>query len=162
MFMSGKIAMYGSGRWLIRNLQRIDKFQWGIAPLPRGRQRATVLSTISLMILRTTKYPEIAWKFVEHLASREAQVYFVRETSNLSILKELNVAVLEHEVPFRSEYNKVFLDEMSHARTMPQVKRYNEIFEITYRELDPVFLGMVSPTEGCRRAAIAINKILRE
>lgn len=162
MFMSGKVAMYGHVRSLIRSFREIEKFQWGIAPLPRGRQRATVLNTVCLMILRTTRYPEAAWKFVEYLASREAQIYFVREAYDLSILKGLNAAVLGDVALLGSEDNKVFLDAMSYARTMPQIKHYSEFFDAMGRELELAFLGKVSAAESCRRAAEAANEILRE
>ena len=53
-FAQGKFAMIFQGRWATPTFLTIDGVEWEVAPMPRGRKRATVLysSVWSLMILR--------------------------------------------------------------------------------------------------------------
>ncbi len=90
--LSGKVAMYfGIGNL---PMMRQAQFKWSIMPLPRGRadiqQRSTTF-TGPLLIAKSTKHPQEAWRLLKFLVGPEGQRYIapgaVIGTSRLSLLR---------------------------------------------------------------------------
>lgn len=89
-FARGSFAMYITGPWNLGEFRsRLpDSLQgaWATAPLPGPDGPASGVSTAggsSLVVFRSSRHPEAAWRFVEYLASPEAQARFFHLTGSL-------------------------------------------------------------------------------
>ncbi len=67
-FVSGNLAMLTSGPWLIPSLKKagIDG-KWAIAPLPSGKQSASVLGGMDLLVLKNSQHADQAKTFLSWL-----------------------------------------------------------------------------------------------
>ena len=74
LFAQGKLAMEITGFWNLAAANSVQGLDWDVAPLWRGKQRATSAFFNGLAISRTSKHPDEAWKVIEFLASEEGQL----------------------------------------------------------------------------------------
>ncbi|MGE5482877.1 MAG: ABC transporter substrate-binding protein [Bacteroidota bacterium] len=80
-FYNGQAGlMLGAGPWGLLGRDEKRKFDWGMAPVPRGGgvqvDPATIVYTDPWMISSQTKNPEAAWKFVKFMTSKETMLSF--------------------------------------------------------------------------------------
>ncbi|MDD5066567.1 MAG: sugar ABC transporter substrate-binding protein [bacterium] len=75
MFMTGKIAMYGSGIWDSPTLRDIKKFKWDVVMFPKGPKGTRGFATggSGYGISSTTKNPELAWELLKFMSGRLSQ-----------------------------------------------------------------------------------------
>lgn len=73
-FESQKAAMITAGSWMANEYLSIDGLNIDVAPLPKNIDRGSVASGMGYAIANKTKHPEEAWKFLEFLASKEANL----------------------------------------------------------------------------------------
>lgn len=71
-FENGKIAMFGAGRWPLPTLVK-GNVKFDIARYPTGSKYQTVVGAGGYPILKSTKSPDLAWKFQKYTASIEVQ-----------------------------------------------------------------------------------------
>lgn len=81
-FIGGRTAMQGIvGRWQVPKYRLIPTrdenaargFEWGWAPVPRGRVARNMLYIAAWCIAADTEHPEAAWRLARHFATPEAQ-----------------------------------------------------------------------------------------
>lgn len=66
MFKAGKLAMTITGPWFWQMLQKdVPDLKYGIAPLPGNKQQKTMAVTDNLIMFKSCKDKQAAWKFVE-------------------------------------------------------------------------------------------------
>ncbi|NUN71003.1 MAG: sugar ABC transporter substrate-binding protein, partial [Bacteroidetes bacterium] len=89
-FSDGLIVMYITGPWNIgefsRRIPAEQQDQWMTAPLPSMdslRPGTSLPLGTSLVMFRTSKHKEAAWKLIEYLTSVERSIEFYRITGNL-------------------------------------------------------------------------------
>ena len=75
-FESGKAAMMYDGSWMASVFNEALPDKVGVAVLPEGKERATIIHGTSHAIATNTKHPDEAWKLVEFLGSEEASLMF--------------------------------------------------------------------------------------
>ena len=79
VFLGGKVGMAGPfGRWVVPSYRNIPSpadggFEWDFAPLPRGKDEANCVLTVSWSIARDSAHPEEAWKLVKWLTDARSQ-----------------------------------------------------------------------------------------
>jgi multiple sugar transport system substrate-binding protein len=67
-FASGTIAMYQVGDWGLSGVDRLKpNFEWGVAPLPMNKQKASVVGGANWMINAKTKNPDAAWRWMRYV-----------------------------------------------------------------------------------------------
>ena len=76
LFMSGKLAMYQSGYWDSVVLKNIQDFDWDVAMFPKGPTGIRKFETggSGYCVLKSTRYPELAWEIVKLLSGEKAQI----------------------------------------------------------------------------------------
>lgn len=72
-FMNGRAAMLMQSRRVVPTLREIDGFAWDVAPLPIGKQRATVLHSDAFCMASATEDKDAAWAFIEFAAGHTGQ-----------------------------------------------------------------------------------------
>lgn len=157
----GGSAMEFSGRWMVPRLREITKFTWDVAPLPKGKVRASLLFTVCYSISKDSKHPREAWQLVRFLTGSEGQT--MMSQLGLEVPSRRSVAespAFKSDLPPR--HSDVYLSALDYAVLLPYNRRWNEIRDQMNSSLDLVWTGDRTVAEGCREATQKINLILEQ
>jgi multiple sugar transport system substrate-binding protein len=129
-FSDGLITMYITGPWNIgefsRRISPELQNEWMTAPLPSMDSTYPGISLplgTSLVLSKTGKHKEAAWKFIEFLASREQSVAFYKMTGNLPPRKSAwNDSSLSN-----NKYIQAFFKQLQRVEPLPPVAEWEQI-----------------------------------
>jgi len=165
LFMSGKLAMYQSGFWESTVFKSIKDFDWDVAMFPKGPTGIRRFGTggSGYCILKSTKYPELAWEIVKLLASEKAQIALTEMGLTQPAIKSIALGphFAENLNPPR---NKGMLNEaVKYVIFEPFHVKWREINELHLTpQLDPVFNGTATAEEAIAKVAPEANMLLQE
>lgn len=154
-FLSGKIAMFFSGRWSTLTLWQAAKApHWDVSSVPLGKLgRVARTSAGSHAVPAGSKHPAEAWQLVKYLSSKDVYDYYAKSGLIIPAYKP-SVYTDNFLQPGKDPKSaQVFLDELDKsARFEPIVEQYPKIGDIYTAGLSPVF-------DGTKKAADVVSKI---
>jgi len=137
-WQSGKLAMSVNGSWATLSMRTYigKRFDWDVAPLPKGPSGKRPISPAggAWSVAKTSKHPNEAWEFTKFLTStRSAEILISEPTRSIpgrqsAVPKWISVARSGKLPP---EHVTVFADTMKAAFPVPTVPYYNELANIT-------------------------------
>jgi len=165
LFMSEKIAMNISGRWLSIQYRQKKDLEWDVAPLPRGKQKYTLLASKTYAIPSICPQKELAFKFLMHLISPEDELLVANYGDGIPSIKDIGQS---KQFLYNPQYpnernNRLYLEEMKHARVAeysPYISQL-DVNAVLGEEFDTMWAGKQSADEACERAARRINAIIK-
>ncbi|MDI7247109.1 MAG: ABC transporter substrate-binding protein [Bacillota bacterium] len=159
-FYTGKVAMKSEGCWMLSDMRRyapnLVANDLGVAPLPRGKVRATIAGGFSLVIPKGAAHSDAAWEFIKFAVSKDAQILFARKAGTIPALK---AAALDPQVA-GDPLLKPFIDAMEHARYRPVHPAFPEVESYIYQAVDKAVHGEMSPEAALEWAAGRAQKVL--
>ena len=127
-FGRGQFAFYISGPWNIgefkRRLPAERQGDWMTAPLPGpDGPGASTAGGSSLVIFRSTKHADAAWKLIEYLSEPAVQVRFYELTGNLPPRRTtwIDTALAG------DAHARAFRDQLERVRAAPKVPEWERI-----------------------------------
>lgn len=162
LFRTGRVAMQLSGRWMVQRYKDINRFDWDIAPIPKGKRRVTSLNGGALVIAAQSKHPQEAWELVKYLTGVKSQVLRARLDPS-AVPSRQSVAISEifmGQIP--PQHNQVSLDTLRYGRAMPINSKWLEIVNIFGQEIDLLWLGLQPADEVAETITKRINNLLKE
>lgn len=129
---------------------RDSKINWDVAPLPKGKVRATQGNPDSLVIYKQAKHKEEAWRFIRFLLSEKGQKSVVSRIA-FPVLKKVAESP-EFLGQFGKKNMKVVLDQEKYARIYPYNIDYSKAVNDAMSEIWPIFTGDVTVDEAVKRA----------
>ena len=141
-FGRGYFSFYISGPWNIaefkRRLPAEQQQNWMTAPLPGpDGPGASTAGGSSLVIFRTTRHAQAAWRLIEYLSEPGTQVRFHALTGNLpprrASWRDKNLA--------SDVYAKAFLDQLERAKPAPKVPEWERIMSEMQLTAEQVVAG---------------------
>jgi len=164
LFMTGKLAMYGSGIWETPVFRKITNFDWDIVMFPKGPRgkRAFATGGSGYCVLKSSQHPEEAWEVVKCLSGKTGQIIMAEEglaqPANQIISKGKHWA-LSNKPPL----NKKMLNEaVKHIVYFPFSQNWRRINDsIIGPEFDLMFNGQITPEEAVANITPSANKLLR-
>ena len=158
-FIQERAAMVMAGDWAIGAFKDGNPdLQFSVAPLPKGKESATVIGGFNLGIPTTAPNPDEAWKFIEWLTAREQE----------SVLQEYNriqarADILDTEYASKDPLIKVFIDQSAVGRARATVPAWDEIENTVMADAwGSVLLGEATPPEALADAVEQTNELLAE
>ncbi len=161
---NGQVAMIAS--WPSRQNEfpgRID-FEFGVAPLPRPEdgQHATVMTTNILSILKQSKNPDAAMRFINYIVGEDVQTR--RISDNYIVSARIDVALetlRDGRLP--AKYNSVIADitEFTYPWAVPPI-HYERVNNLVATELAKVDRGEEAVESAALRITEMVNAILAE
>lgn len=165
MFVSGKLAMLGSGIWETPILRKQENFEWDVVMFPKGPQGIRGFGTggSAYCILKTTKYPDEAWEVVKALTSKEAQTILadsgLAQPANRLIAESEHFA-LDNKLPRNKKMLNVAVKYVTYSPFHPRWREINELYIVP--ESDLIFNAQETVEEGIAKIVPEINKLLTE
>ncbi|MBD2491916.1 ABC transporter substrate-binding protein [Aulosira sp. FACHB-615] len=148
-FLQGRVAMQITGPWTYITKSQTD---YQVFPIPRDVESATVTGTGNFYVMKTTPEKEqAALKFLEYVLSEEFQTEWSIGTGFLPVnLKSAQSEAYQQYIQ-QKPWIKVFLDQMSVARSRPTLAGYSRISESLGRAIEATLLGD-SPQSALKQA----------
>ena len=142
MFLQGKLAMHLCGRWLTPKYIEEARFNWDIAPFPKGIKGSIVpLDASGWAVSKSSRHKTEALKLINFLASKEICQKFIK--SGLIVPARNDVT---NEFLNSAKGSKVFLDIIKTSKPTPVSLNYHEILDKLTQSLEKKFNEtMVSP-----------------
>jgi multiple sugar transport system substrate-binding protein len=143
-FQSGRLGMYLNSRARVPAFRRITGFEWDVAPLPHGRQQATILHSDGFCMAERTRNKAAAWAFIEFAMSEEGQTILAGTGRTVPSLKAVaaSSAFLNPSALPRS--SRVFLDVIPTIRAAPVTDSWADVEDAFGKELERAMRGEVS------------------
>jgi multiple sugar transport system substrate-binding protein len=158
-FKGGRVAMFMSGAWDIQVLREAKNLRWDVAPLPHGKQRATLLGMENYAIAANTEHPEAAFRLFSFLLNPEAQQFMAdkldKQPSRRSVMEG---PYLKAKVRYD---RKVMVDAVTYGREAPNVPGWTRVEHYLNEQMDRMWQGETPVREGLRLAAQRITEGLR-
>jgi multiple sugar transport system substrate-binding protein len=152
-FAAGDFAMYVTGPWNLgefrRRLPASMKDAWATAPLPAagpgaGGPGASLAGGSSLVLFRSSKKSEDAWKLIEFLSEREQQVRFYALAGDLPARRDAwSDPLLANDPAARA-----FEEQLGRVVATPRVPEWEQVAQKVAEHLEPAIRGVATVDEA--------------
>ncbi|WP_029136525.1 sugar ABC transporter substrate-binding protein [Nakamurella lactea] len=151
-FVQGKVAMMATGPWGAPSITKGNPdLNWEVAPLPKGKQAATILGGATIGVSAKTAQTDAAWKFVEWITSAD-QVGAIQATNNIPGRTDVLDSAWAEEDPIR----KVFVQQLPDAKARPTLPTWGSVeWGVMADAWDSVIQGKKDPATALTDAAAA-------
>ena len=153
-FGRGICAMAVSGGWLIPFMKdNYPEVDYGIVPMPAGKERATVAFTTAYSMPGSSKHQEEAWEIMKYLVGKEGMANWTQ--SGVAMPTRKSVAEMNgfHDHPVFS----VFMESAEFARPF-QVQYSERGFEEVVVAFQAIFYTGKEPRQAMNDIAEQIEK----
>jgi multiple sugar transport system substrate-binding protein len=154
-FGRGHFVFYISGPWNIgefkRRLPAEQQHNWMTAPLPGPNGAgASTAGGSSLVVFRTSRKQEAAWRLIEYLSEPETQLRFHALTGNLPPRR----SAWQNEKLARDRHAQAFRDQLERVKPAPKVPEWERIVSEMQATAEAVVRGRM----GVEEATIALDR----
>ncbi|HEO63884.1 MAG TPA: sugar ABC transporter substrate-binding protein, partial [Candidatus Omnitrophica bacterium] len=163
MFMTGRLAMLGSGIWETPALRKMEGFDWDVAMFPKSPKSSQRFASggTAYCILKSCKNPALAWEVVKALTSEHA----MEQLASTGLAQPSRISVAEGDYWAQSQdkpLNKSMLNEaVKYAVFPPFHQNWREIEELHIKpKLDLFFNGQAKLEEILPGIVAEGNKLL--
>ena len=131
---------------------------FSVAPLPKGKEAATVIGGYNLGIPATSQNADAAWAFIEWFTAKEQE----------GILQGYNriqarADIVETEYAKQDPLIQVFIEQSAAGRARATVPAWDEIENTVMADAwDSVILGVALPADALADAVEQTNELLAE
>ncbi|HMQ31418.1 MAG TPA: sugar ABC transporter substrate-binding protein [Chloroflexaceae bacterium] len=151
-FLNGRLGMLLNSRRGVPTYRTIEGFDWDVAALPGGRERAGVLHSDAYCMPAVSANKAAAWDFIEFANSAEGQHLIAASGRTVPSLRAVAESPTFLNPGARPVNSRVFLDEIPAVRGVPVLARWEEIEELAGEELRRAFYGQASLDEAIEAA----------
>lgn len=144
-FARGGVAMLLDSRRATANLRAADGLDFDVAPLPRDRDRATVLHADAYCLAEPSSVKEEAKRFIGFAMSAEGQELLSktgRIVPSRRAVATSDAFLDPTQAPARAS---VWLDQLAYVRTLPNIAAWNEIETVAEPIIEEWFYGTEPP-----------------
>lgn len=161
-FLNGRLAMYFNSRRGVPTYRAVAAFRWDVAPLPRGREEASILHSDGFCMAAVAKDKEAAWALIEFANSVEGQKILAETGRIVPSLRQVaeSPAFLDPGRP--PTHSHIFLDVIPDLHSLPILARWSTIEETADREIEAAFYGRISVEEATARAISLTRSYFQE
>ncbi|WP_251680466.1 extracellular solute-binding protein [Metabacillus halosaccharovorans] len=131
----------------------------GVAPLPAGKQEATIVHGIGWAMNEKTKDEDLTWELVKFLSNEDGNRVIAETGFSIPAIKSMS-DVWKESLP--SLDLQVFIDAQESGAAYPVSKRTAEWQDVETKEIQAAFLGQQTIDEALEKIGSEMNAILEE
>ncbi len=147
-FLNGRTAMFLNSRRGTPTARGIDGFEWDVAALPVGEERAGILHADAYCMAAATQDKEAAWRFIEFANSPPGQAIVAESGRTVPSLIEVATSEAFLDPEAAPANSAVWLETVDTLRTVPVTPGWVDVEELTGDELERAFYGRASVDEA--------------
>ena len=140
-FLNGRTAMFFNSRRGTPTARSIDGFEWDVAALPVGQERAGILHSDAYCLAAAAEDKDAAWAFIEFANSPVGQAIVARSGRTVPSLIEVASSDAFLDPTVAPANSAVWLETVDTLRTVPVMAGWVDIEELTGDELERAFYG---------------------
>ena len=156
-FLNGRLAMFLNSRRGVPTYRTVKGFDWDVAPLPMGRQRAGILHADAYCMPRASAHKAAAWALIEFANSAEGQRIIAGSGRTVPSLRSVAESSAFLDPAARPRNSHAFLEGIPHIRAVPVMEGWADIEDLAGEELARAYYGRATVDEviatATRRAA---------
>lgn len=155
-FIAQKAAMCINGPWNLAPTQQGAKFKWGVVPLPKGQQSASILGGENWAIPVTSPHINEAWNFLKWTQEpAQLQSYIVTDNRLPSNKKIVN------DPAFQKDPNlAVFANALGSAKPRAYGPNYPKISNAVQQAFQQAITGQMTAQAALAQAAQTIKPLM--
>lgn len=156
-FVQERCAMMAIGPWGTFPVEEGNPdLDWGIAPLPAGKEKASILGGASISVGANATDADLAWEFIQWATAAD-QMEFIQSSGNIPG----RIDVVDSDWAAEDEKRKVFIEQMDVARARPAIPIWGDIeWGVMADMWDSVIQGQQAPADALAAAAVTTNEKL--
>ena len=135
-FMQGEVAFLFCGDWAYWSVEFNSEVDYGIAPMPAGKEAATLLGGYTLSINSNTKNYDAAWAYIQWLTAAE-QSNVLESYGRISARIDTDTTELVKNYP----HEATFIAQRESTMSRPSIINQSELDEMVSNAYKEVFLG---------------------
>jgi multiple sugar transport system substrate-binding protein len=147
-FQSGRLGMFLNSRRGVPAYREISGFDWDVAALPRGQQRAGILHADAYCMPTASKNKAATWALIEFANAHEGQTIIAQSGRTVPSLKAVANSPAFLDPQAKPQNSQVFLDTIPFIRAVPVMETWVDIENIAGDELARAFYGQASADEA--------------
>lgn len=157
MFMSNKMAMLNAVSTNAAMLHEALGDDLGVAPLPKGKEAASIIHGVSWAMNNKSKNEDLAWELIKSLTNEDGNKAIAESGYTMPADKEMSKIWLD-SIP--SLDLQVFIDAQDYGAIYPISKNTAEWQSIETKEIQDALLQGKSIDDALDSAAEQMNEIL--
>jgi len=156
-FVQERVAMMAIGPWGIDPIESGNPdLEFAVAPLPQGKEAATILGGSSITMGANAQDVDLAWEFIEWFTAAD-QMQYIQDMGRIPG----NVEVLDSEWATEDPVRQVFVEQMPIARARPANPMWGDVEWGSFASAwDSVIQGQKDPAQAFDEAADAATASL--
>lgn len=159
MFTRGIAGMTTTGPWFFAEIKQDNPdLKYAVAPYPVGKQAATLATTDHIVMMKSAKNKQAAWKWIDYVTNKQHSEEWNKFIGFIPYRKSgLS------DPTFTSDPNfKVLLDETKHAHTYPTLPEWPQVDNLIANAVQAALAGKKQPKEALDDAAKKVDEILAQ
>jgi multiple sugar transport system substrate-binding protein len=160
-FLNGRLAMIVESRRATPEFRRIEAFDWDVAPLPAGKQPASLLHSDAYCLAAASSRQELAWRFVEFANTREGQRILAQSGRTVPSRLDLAESPVFLDSGAKPVHSRVFVDAIPTLRSFPLLPTWSDIEGVVDAELAQAFYGQLSLDAAIHNAEARSKEFFR-
>ncbi len=155
-FIAQKAAMCINGPWNVPATKQGAQFKWGVIPLPKGAQSASILGGENWAITKTSQHVNEAWNFLKWTQQPDQLRSYIVTDNRLPSTK-----TLAQDAAFqKDEYLSVFVNSLEVARPRAYGPKYPQVSNAVQLAFQSAISGQMSASAALSQAAQTIKPLL--
>ncbi|WP_240041018.1 extracellular solute-binding protein [Paenibacillus ginsengarvi] len=161
IFKRKRCAMILSTYYFMNEFRGLD-LRWDVLPVPKKREKATLLLCGALSINKYSDKIKVAQSFIDFFVGEEAQTLLKRAGCTIPALKSVaqDNSLLDPDI--HPEHYNTFIDAVNHSYSHRELGVTNEDNTIALEELHTLWANMDTAEDVCRRIEERTNRVLQE
>lgn len=151
-FLRGGLGMFVDSRRATPEFRQIDSFDWDVAPLPAGKERASSLHADAWCMAAAGAHKDAAWRFVEFANTREGQELLARTGRTVPSRIDVAESPAFLDPQAKPANSQAFLAAIPVMRSLPKLATWLDVEGAIDAELEQAFYGQITLDEAIQAA----------
>ena len=158
-FVNGSVPMFISGPWMMGAVEKVGgadfKAKYGVMPMPKQKTATSFVGGSDLVVFKTSKNRDSAWKLVQWLSDPATQVKWYGLSTDLPSVK----SAWQDPALTADEKLAVFGKQLEDAKAPPAIATWEEVASAFDSEMEKVTKSGLDPATALKAVQAKADSI---